>query len=101
MSFKRCIKLKPQLSVSFHSALQSAVVALCQSTVVSVTAKLLLSRLCCRIFLSLMEDAGLTDLLKQEGGFTLFAPSDKAFAALSDSDLRLLKSRFLCYTQSE
>ncbi|KAM7399041.1 hypothetical protein PAMP_018335 [Pampus punctatissimus] len=45
-----------------------------------------------KIFLSLIEAAGLTDLLKQEGGFTLFAPSDKAFAALSDSDLMVLKS---------
>ncbi|KAM9359738.1 periostin, osteoblast specific factor b isoform 2-T2 [Symphorus nematophorus] len=45
-----------------------------------------------KIFLSLMEAADLTDLLKQEGDFTLFAPSDKAFAALSDSDLALLKS---------
>lgn len=48
---------------------------------------------CCRIFLSLMEAAGLTDLLKQEGEFTLFAPSDKAFAGLSQTDLTLLKSR--------
>ncbi|XP_037631585.1 periostin, osteoblast specific factor b isoform X1 [Sebastes umbrosus] len=45
-----------------------------------------------KIFLSLMEAAELTDLLKQEGDFTLFAPSDKAFAGLSDSDLSLLKS---------
>ena len=45
-----------------------------------------------RIFLSLMEAAGLTDLLRQEGDFTLFAPSDKAFTGLSDSDLALLKS---------
>ncbi|KAM9853141.1 periostin, osteoblast specific factor b [Aulostomus maculatus] len=44
-----------------------------------------------KIFLSLMEAAGLTDLLKQEGDFTLFAPSDQAFAVLSDSDLELLK----------
>uniref|UniRef100_A0A3B4BC08 Uncharacterized protein n=1 Tax=Periophthalmus magnuspinnatus TaxID=409849 RepID=A0A3B4BC08_9GOBI len=44
-----------------------------------------------KIFLSLMEAAGLTDLLKQEGDFTLFAPSDKAFAGLSSSDLALLK----------
>ncbi|XP_070685230.1 periostin, osteoblast specific factor b [Pempheris klunzingeri] len=44
-----------------------------------------------KIFLSLMEAADLTDLLKQEGDFTLFAPSDKAFAALSDSDLALLR----------
>ncbi|XP_071352970.1 periostin, osteoblast specific factor b isoform X5 [Trachinotus anak] len=45
-----------------------------------------------KIFLSLMEAAGLTDLLKQEGDFTLFAPSDKAFTGLSESDLALLKS---------
>ncbi|XP_029302830.1 periostin, osteoblast specific factor b isoform X3 [Cottoperca gobio] len=45
-----------------------------------------------KIFLSLMETAGLTDLLKQEGAFTMFAPSDKAFADLSNSDLSLLKS---------
>ncbi|KAK9521133.1 hypothetical protein VZT92_020964 [Zoarces viviparus] len=45
-----------------------------------------------KIFLSLMEAAGLTDLLKQEGDFTLFAPSDKAFAGLSERDLSLLKS---------
>ncbi|KAM3615359.1 uncharacterized protein V6R79_000909 [Siganus canaliculatus] len=44
-----------------------------------------------KIFLSLMEAAELTDLLKQEGDFTLFAPSDKAFAGLSARDLDLLK----------
>ncbi|XP_041849788.1 periostin, osteoblast specific factor b isoform X2 [Melanotaenia boesemani] len=44
-----------------------------------------------KIFLSLMETAGLTDLLKQEGDFTLFAPSDKAFAGLSQRDVNLLK----------
>ncbi|MED6245775.1 hypothetical protein ATANTOWER_007898 [Ataeniobius toweri] len=44
-----------------------------------------------KIFLSLMEAAGLTDLLRQEGGFTLFAPSDKAFAALTERDVNLLK----------
>uniref|UniRef100_A0A8C7FZB1 Periostin n=1 Tax=Oncorhynchus kisutch TaxID=8019 RepID=A0A8C7FZB1_ONCKI len=32
-----------------------------------------------KIFLSLMETAGLTDLLKQEGEYTLFAPRDEAF----------------------
>lgn len=61
---------------------------------VSRTAQLLFSSLCCRIFLSLMEVAGLTDVLRQDGDFTLFAPSDKAFAGLSDRDLKLLKSRF-------
>ncbi|XP_060753706.1 periostin, osteoblast specific factor b isoform X2 [Neoarius graeffei] len=45
-----------------------------------------------KIFLSLMEEAGLTDLLKQEGHFTLFAPSDEAFAGLSDHDIHILKS---------
>uniref|UniRef100_A0A8C2ZQ44 Periostin, osteoblast specific factor b n=1 Tax=Cyclopterus lumpus TaxID=8103 RepID=A0A8C2ZQ44_CYCLU len=45
-----------------------------------------------KIFLSLMEDAGLTDLLKQEGDFTLFVPNDNAFAGLSESDWSLLKS---------
>uniref|UniRef100_A0A671V8U2 Periostin, osteoblast specific factor b n=1 Tax=Sparus aurata TaxID=8175 RepID=A0A671V8U2_SPAAU len=62
---------------------------ICQSAVVS--AKLLFYSLCCRIFLSLMEAAELTDLLKQEGDFTLFAPTDKAFAGVSERDLALLK----------
>ncbi|XP_071379703.1 periostin, osteoblast specific factor b [Centroberyx affinis] len=44
-----------------------------------------------KIFLSLVEAAGLTDLLKQEGDFTLFAPSDKAFASVGERDLDLLK----------
>ncbi|XP_060929425.1 periostin-like isoform X2 [Limanda limanda] len=44
-----------------------------------------------RIFLSLMETAGLTDLLHQEGDFTLFAPSDQAFASLSERDMSMLK----------
>ncbi|XP_076832187.1 periostin, osteoblast specific factor b isoform X2 [Brachyhypopomus gauderio] len=45
-----------------------------------------------KIFLSLMEAAGLTDLLKQEGDFTLFAPTDEALAGLSQRDLSILKS---------
>ncbi|XP_056127925.1 periostin, osteoblast specific factor b isoform X1 [Rhinichthys klamathensis goyatoka] len=45
-----------------------------------------------KIFLSLMEAAGLTDMLKQEGDFTLFAPTDESFAGLSERDLSLLKS---------
>lgn len=52
-----------------------------------------------RIFLSLMEAAGLTDLLKQDGDFTLFAPTDEAFAGLSERDLSLLKSEFLYVNQ--
>uniref|UniRef100_A0A8C8A0R5 Periostin n=1 Tax=Oryzias sinensis TaxID=183150 RepID=A0A8C8A0R5_9TELE len=43
-----------------------------------------------KIFLSLMEAAGLTDVLRQEGSFTLFAPSDKAFASLATRDLELV-----------
>uniref|UniRef100_A0A7N6B3X1 Periostin, osteoblast specific factor b n=1 Tax=Anabas testudineus TaxID=64144 RepID=A0A7N6B3X1_ANATE len=43
-----------------------------------------------KIFLSLMEAAGLTDLLKQEGDFTLFAPSDMAFAGLNELTTRML-----------
>ncbi|KAF5900392.1 periostin-like isoform X2, partial [Clarias magur] len=45
-----------------------------------------------KIFLSLMEAAGLTNLLKQDGDFTLFAPSDEALAGLSQRDITLLKS---------
>ncbi|KAM9331981.1 periostin-like isoform 2-T2 [Pholidichthys leucotaenia] len=44
-----------------------------------------------RIFLSLMEIAGLTDVLKQEGSFTIFAPTDDAFNELNEEDLALLK----------
>ncbi|XP_065113889.1 periostin isoform X2 [Paramisgurnus dabryanus] len=45
-----------------------------------------------KIFLSLMESAGITDLLKQEGSYTVFAPSDDAFRGLSEADINLLKS---------
>ncbi|XP_002663594.2 periostin [Danio rerio] len=45
-----------------------------------------------KIFLSLMESAGLTDLLKQDGSYTLFAPIDAAFGSLTKDDLALLKS---------
>ncbi|TRY83122.1 hypothetical protein DNTS_020641 [Danionella cerebrum] len=44
-----------------------------------------------KIFLSLMESAGLTDLLKKEGSYTLFAPLDVAFGALTKADIALLK----------
>ncbi|XP_056262797.1 periostin-like isoform X2 [Pseudoliparis swirei] len=44
------------------------------------------------IFLSLMETAGLTDLLKQEGSYTIFAPTDEAFDNLSKEDFALLRS---------
>lgn len=39
-----------------------------------------------------MEEAGLTDLLKQEGSYTVFAPTDEAFSGLSAQDFELLKS---------
>ncbi|XP_020778818.2 periostin [Boleophthalmus pectinirostris] len=45
-----------------------------------------------RIFLNLMETAGLTDLLRQEGSYTIFAPTDEAFSELSQDDIALLKS---------
>lgn len=40
-----------------------------------------------------MEAAGLTDLLKQEGDYTLFAPSDEALAGLTERDINILKSK--------
>ncbi|XP_051973376.1 periostin isoform X2 [Xyrauchen texanus] len=45
-----------------------------------------------KIFLSLMQSAGLTDLLKQDGSYTLFAPLDNAFESLTEQDIALLKS---------
>uniref|UniRef100_A0A3B4ULN4 Periostin n=1 Tax=Seriola dumerili TaxID=41447 RepID=A0A3B4ULN4_SERDU len=52
-----------------------------------------------KILLSLMETAGLTDLLKQEGSYTIFAPTDNAFDDLSREDLALLRSK--CFTENE
>ncbi|CAL8280988.1 unnamed protein product [Arctogadus glacialis] len=43
-----------------------------------------------RVFLSLMESAGLTQMLEQEGSYTVFAPTDDAFNGLSKEDLTLL-----------
>ncbi|XP_046870130.1 periostin-like isoform X4 [Hypomesus transpacificus] len=45
-----------------------------------------------KMFLSLMESAGLTELLKQEGSYTVFAPTDDAFQGLSQEDMALLTS---------
>ncbi|XP_029924609.1 periostin isoform X3 [Myripristis murdjan] len=45
-----------------------------------------------KIFLSLMDSAGLTDMLKQEGSYTVFAPTDDAFDGLSEEDFNLLTS---------
>lgn len=45
-----------------------------------------------------MESAELTDLLKQEGSYTLFAPVDAAFGTLTEEDITLLKSKpFVLY----
>lgn len=41
-----------------------------------------------------METAGLTDLLKQEGSYTIFAPTDEAFNSLTREDFELLKSEY-------
>lgn len=41
-----------------------------------------------------METAGLTNLLKQEGSYTIFAPTDNAFGDLTREDLALLKSEY-------
>lgn len=41
-----------------------------------------------------METAGLYDLLKQEGSYTVFAPTDDAFVDLSKEDMALLKSEY-------
>lgn len=40
-----------------------------------------------------MEAAGLTDLLKQEGEFTLFIPTDEALAGLTERDINILKGK--------
>ncbi|KAM4546539.1 periostin-like [Fundulus diaphanus] len=45
-----------------------------------------------KTFLSLMETAGLEELLRQNGSYTIFAPTDEAFKVLSKEDLDLLKS---------
>lgn len=46
-----------------------------------------------------MESAELLDLLKQEGMYTLFAPTDAAFGTLTEEDIALLKSKLfvLCF----
>ncbi|KAJ7997483.1 hypothetical protein DPEC_G00229480 [Dallia pectoralis] len=45
-----------------------------------------------KIFLNLMESAGLLELLKQEGSYTLFAPTDDAFPGFTPQDMALLSS---------
>uniref|UniRef100_A0A673XW75 Periostin-like n=1 Tax=Salmo trutta TaxID=8032 RepID=A0A673XW75_SALTR len=44
------------------------------------------------IFLHLMKTAGLTELLKQEGSYTVFVPTDEAFKGLTEQDITLLAS---------
>lgn len=48
-----------------------------------------------------METAGLTDLLKQEGSYTIFAPTDEAFESLSKEDFELLKRECCPKSQTE
>uniref|UniRef100_A0A667YFN2 Periostin n=1 Tax=Myripristis murdjan TaxID=586833 RepID=A0A667YFN2_9TELE len=52
-----------------------------------------------KIFLSLMDSAGLTDMLKQEGSYTVFAPTDDAFDGLSEEDFNLLTSQYSTQTE--
>lgn len=40
-----------------------------------------------------MEKAGLTEMLKQEGSYTIFAPTDEAFKEMSEDDMILLTSK--------
>ncbi|XP_051904039.1 periostin-like isoform X4 [Hippocampus zosterae] len=44
------------------------------------------------LFLSLMATANLTELLERDGSFTVFAPTDDAFADMTADDMALLKS---------
>ena len=44
-----------------------------------------------RIFVSLLQAAGLTDALRQRGVFTIFAPTDAAFNALPAGQLDALR----------
>ncbi|XP_017345332.1 periostin isoform X1 [Ictalurus punctatus] len=44
------------------------------------------------ILLKLMEEAELTEMLKQEGSYTIFAPTDEAFKEMSEDDMKLLTS---------
>lgn len=46
-----------------------------------------------------MEIAGLTDLLKQEGSYTMFAPTDEAFDGLTKEDFELLKGALNLFMQ--
>uniref|UniRef100_A0A8C7HI22 Periostin n=1 Tax=Oncorhynchus kisutch TaxID=8019 RepID=A0A8C7HI22_ONCKI len=52
------------------------------------------------IFLSLMESAGLTELLKQEGSYTVFAPTDEAFDGLTEQDITMLTSKLAVISSS-
>lgn len=42
-------------------------------------------------FASLLETANLTDLLRGDGPFTIFAPTDEVFAAMPDGSMELLQ----------
>ena len=44
-----------------------------------------------RIFIALLHQAGLSDLLRQHGPFTVFAPNDAAFAGMPPGELDALR----------
>ncbi|XP_043929251.1 periostin isoform X3 [Protopterus annectens] len=44
------------------------------------------------VFVTLLETAGLTDILSEQGEWTVFAPTDDAFKDLSEQEMRALKS---------
>lgn len=48
-----------------------------------------------------MEKAELTEMLKQEGSYTIFAPSDEAFKEMTEDDIILLTSKPVSSLYSE
>lgn len=44
------------------------------------------------MFLTLIEAAGLTEILSQDGDWTLFAPTNDAFDGLSEEEMEILTS---------
>lgn len=42
-----------------------------------------------------MEKAELTEMLKQDGTYTIFAPTDDAFKDITEDDMKLLTSKHI------